>query len=93
MNTNKMWCAACNTMVEAVVHTGISKIMVPAVGTAIGALIGGNTGKTKKDAQKKALLGAVIGTVLGAAGQAVVRKAVPAAQKLVCGSCGCAQLG
>jgi outer membrane lipoprotein SlyB len=91
MNANKVWCAACNTMVEVVVKTGISKIAAPAVGTFLGSMLGATTGR-KRDAPGRAIVGGLIGGFVGLMGDAIAREAVPAAQKLVCGSCGCEHL-
>lgn len=93
MSTNKMWCNACNIAVEAVVKTGISQFVVPAVGAAIGGMIGGASGGKKKgEAQERAIVGSLIGGLVSMVGQAIVKEAVPVAQKLVCGNCGCEHL-
>lgn len=92
MATKQMWCSTCNIVVAAVVETGISKIVVPVIGTALGGLIGMASGEDERDAPKRALLGALLGAAVSAAGHAIVREAVPAAQRLVCGSCGCEHL-
>lgn len=86
----KAWCTACNAIVEAVVETSVSKILVPAAASALGALIGAGTGTRKRDTQSRAIVGSLLGAALGAVGHAIISETVPAAQKLVCGKCGCA---
>jgi hypothetical protein len=87
-----MWCTACNAIVEAVVETGISHIVVPVIGTAVGGLIGAAAGEGDEDTTKRVVAGGLIGAFVGAVGHAIARNAVPLAQKLVCGTCGCSHL-
>lgn len=88
---SKMWCRACNAMVEVVIKKGVSAATVAAT-ASIGAAMGGRSAKGKQGALGRAFLGGLLGAATGVAAEVIVRKVVPAAQKLVCGSCGCEHL-
>ena len=88
---SKMWCRACNAMVEVVIKRGVSAARV-AASASVGAAMSGRSAKGKQGAFGRAVLGGLLGAATGLAAEAIVRKLVPAAQKLVCGSCGCEHL-
>lgn len=85
-NANRMWCAACCTAVEAVVKE--------ASATGLGALIGGGAGALHAGSRSRPSAGELLVRTVayGLLGHMLESALVPAAQRLVCGRCGCSKL-
>jgi len=77
-------CYACKQIVQLVMQKGIPSLVTPALTTATFSALGAVTGKRGTRAER-----AVIGGLLGLLVGGIVEAATPAAQKWVCGDCGC----
>jgi hypothetical protein len=83
---NRMWCAACCTAVEAVVKE--------ASASGLGAIIGSGAGALHAGSRSRPTAGEMVVRTIayGFLGHVIESALVPAAQRLVCGTCGCSKL-
>jgi hypothetical protein len=82
------WCRACRAAVKLVVQDVAPRFVVPGITAAVGTAIGAATGDRKNERVGRGIVGGLVGLAVGAVAQA----ATPAAQRWVCGDCGCADV-
>ena len=83
---NRMWCEACCRAVEAVVKE--------AGASGVGALLAGGAGALHASSRARVSPGEMIARTLiyGFVGHVIESALVPAAQRVVCGTCGCSKV-
>lgn len=84
-------CAACCAAVKLVVEDIAPSFVVPGITAAVGGTFAAETGDHDQEPIEpvgRGILGSLIGLAVGAVAQA----ATPAAQRWVCGDCGCSHV-